>query len=515
MTSLLTVLFRLDTPDSADMFRSLFLMNPPEHQLLEGFPGSLVPLAGFVADREPDVLVGLCDFGRLPIEKLDEAVSEVLRSAPSPTLVGVTTTTASYRSALAVAASVKRVNAEAFVVFGGHHATPQDEIILKHHDDVDAVIRGEGERAMLALVRSGRAGPDVPSLTWRDRYTLRRNPLAPRLTIQELDSLPVNFHEEDIHTAAGKFHTVTYVSARGCPLSCHFCSVANEGIRAKSVDRVIEDLRVLVEVNGHRRVALEDNFFAASKRRTFEICAAIEAFRRTGPSFTWDCQTRLESVRDPEIVAAMERAGCEAVYLGVESLDPEHLQYLGKTADPERYLRILEQDVLPRLAASRIDPYINLQLGIPGDTPSRRTATLRLLARLGAIAARRGRQITIFPQLHVVYPGTRHFIDAVQTSRFGPMTQSIFEPFTEWERDQQPVLTWLGEHFAHGTGGVPEGILAVAPLREGRFEVEGDQVAAVSNHLDEIKEIASISLFQYKTYLTASTDELAPTSVTR
>lgn len=492
------------------MFRSLLLINPPQHQLLEGFPGSLIPLAGFVADRETELEVGLCDLGWLPIEELDTTIQATLRPLPMPMLVGITTTTASYQRALAVAGAVKRANPEAFVVLGGHHASPQDDIVLQHHSDVDAVIRGEGERALLALVQAGRAGPEVPSLTWRDQYTIRRNPMAARLTVEELNSLPVNYHEEDIRTAAGKFRTVTYVSARGCPLSCHFCSVANDTIRAKSVERVIEDIRLLVEEKGHRRIALEDNFFAANKRRTLDVCAALEQYRRAAPPFTWDCQTRLESMRDPEVIAAMERAGCEAVYLGVEALDPAHLVYLGKTVDPDRYLRILEQDVLPRLVASNINPYMNLQLGIPGDSASIRASTLTLLARLGAIAAARGRQITLFPQLHVVYPGTRHFMDAVQTNRFGPMTRSVFEPFTEWESEQQPVLTWLGEHFAHGTGGVAEGILSTDALLEGQFVVESDHVATVSDHLEQISEIPGISLFRYKAFLAGS--EMEPSA---
>ena len=37
----------------------------------------------------------------------------------------------------------------------------------------------------------------------------------------------------------------------------------------------------------------------------------------------------------------------------------------------------------------------------------------------------------------------------------------IFEDFTEWETAQTPILSWLGEHFTHGTGGLPVGLQVI------------------------------------------------------
>lgn len=493
------------------MIRSLLLINPPQHQLLEGFPGSLIPLACYVAGRATGVTVSLCDLGRLPSESLKSTIAATLAPLPQPVLIGITTTTASYQRALTVAREVRRQAADAFIVLGGHHATPQDEVVLRHHPEIiNGVLRGEGESALLALVQEAPRLDRVPNLTWLDHGTVRRNRSGPLLNQVELDSLAVTFHEEQIHTAPGKFHTVTYVSARGCPLSCHFCSVANEQIRAKSIPKVLEDIRFLVNERGFERIALEDNFFAANRRRTLAICEAIERLQpKLSHRFTWDCQTRVESIRDREVLTAMERAGCEAVYLGVESLIPEHLRYLGKTVDPERYLSLLEDEVVPRLLASTVDCYINVQLGLPGETPSQHQTTIETLSRLGEQARALGRRLTIFPQLHVVYPGTRHFTDAVTSARFGLHSASVFEPFTEWEMTQQPVLTWLGEHFAHGTGGIPEGILGPGALRRGDFVVEPERVEAISDCLSRIEALPGITVFRYKDFL-AEASEMPP-----
>ncbi len=89
---------------------------------------------------------------------------------------------------------------------------------------------------------------------------------------------------------------------------------------------------------------------------------------------------------------------------------------------------------MPWLLRSSIDCYINLQLGLPGEGPSHRENTLNLLQELGEQAVAHGRIITIFPQLHVVYPGTGHFHEALIESRFGPDGENVFEEFTRWEQ---------------------------------------------------------------------------------
>ena len=180
---------------------------------------------------------------------------------------------------------------------------------------------------------------------------------------------------------------VTYVSARGCPLKCSFCAVRASKIRAKSIPTVIEDLRYLVLQQGHHSIAIEDNFFAHQPRRTLELCAAIEQLQAEKP-FVWDCQTRVESMCRADVVSAMAGANCDAVNLGVESLVPDHLTFLGKTLKPDKYLQLLEEQAVPLMLGAGMAVNINLQLGIPGEDESHRQLTLWRLKRLGRVALR-------------------------------------------------------------------------------------------------------------------------------
>jgi hypothetical protein len=112
-----------------------------------------------------------------------------------------------------------------------------------------------------------------------------------------------------------------------------------------------------------------------------DLCTALERMQQT-VSFRWDCQTRVESLARPGVIDAIARAGCDAVYVGVEALDADTLIYLGKTDRPDRYVDTLFTVVVPQLLASSINCYINLQYGVVGDTSSKRERRQHIPARL-------------------------------------------------------------------------------------------------------------------------------------
>lgn len=493
------------------MLPPVFLVVPPQIGLLAGFANGLISLANFLRQELPSVHLELVDLSTALDDEVQAAARWVGSQASIPPIVGITTTTASYQSALRAARAFRRQRRDTLIVFGGHHASAQADVILDSHAGlVDVVVHGEGEIALSKLVTEYPRLWSVPGISFVDEAgDVRRTKPAPLLTPDELDHIAVTFDGIGVCSVPGKFDHVTYVSARGCPLRCAFCSVANQAIRAKSIHTVVEDIRQLVGQLGYKRVAIEDNFFAHSRKRTIELCDALAELRNE-MAFTWDCQTRVESMDRTGIIPAMEKAGCEAVYLGVEALCHDHLLYLAKTRNPLRYLDALQARVVPALLDSEIDCYINLQFGLPGETEHHRRETLMRLNAIGVMASNKGREITVFPQLHVVYPGTQHFHDAVSEGRFGPSGYRIFETFTRWEDEQKPILRWLGEHFAHGVGGIPEGILSPNKLRSGQFEVDVDRVLEVNAYLRDVERLEGISLFKYGSYL-ASTEYVVHT----
>jgi hypothetical protein len=490
------------------MKRDLLLVHPPQRGLLNGFASGLIDLANFVAARAPEIGVRVIDLALTPrADLVREARSAMRDTGPAP-IVGITTTTASYRASLDTARAFKAVAPEAIVVLGGHHASPQHDVILRRHAAIiDVVVRGEGENALLDLAR-GRRPADVPGCSTHNLGVLHVNPPGPLLSRDELDSLPVTFNGSSFRSAPGKFDHATYVSARGCPLRCAFCAVAGETIRAKSIRRVVADLRQLVTACGYSSIAIEDNFFAQNRARVLELCAAIAHLQsELDEPFAWDCQTRVESMHSRDVQRAFAEAGCEAVYLGIESFLEEELEYLGKTPRPQRYVE-MTFEVCAQLLEQTYDCYMNLQVALPGEDHRRQAARIERLTRLGRLAATRGRTITVFPQLAVIYPGTQHFWKAFEHGAFGPHGSEVFESFSEWEAHEEPIRRFLGENFAHGVGGIPLGLLDHERLRRrGEYVLADDSVGRLRDHLRALDQIEGVRVFKYGTHLAQMTAE--------
>lgn len=477
----------------------LVLVMPPQPSLLNGFASGLVSLANYVAAAMPDIAISILDLSTYSFEQAKEAViaSSISKKALR-TFVGITTTTASYQSALSIARIVKSINSNAITVLGGHHASSDPENILHNHADlVDLIAIGEGERTLCDLLKSYPELEKISGIAYLRQGEFYLAPPGKLLTTDELDSIPINYKDNGLIGVPGKFDHVTYISARGCPLPCAFCAVSNQKIRAKSINAVIRDIKQLLDM-GFSRIAIEDNFFAHSPARTKEMCEALVELRKNYKSFTWDCQTRVEALAREGTIEMLAKSGCEAVYIGVESLNPESLVYLNKTKNPQKYLSALYEKVIPNLLVTDIDCYINLQFGIPGESLENNQQTLTALKRLGKLAEKHNKVITVFPQLHVVYPGTFHYFQGIKDQRF---PKNVFEFFTAWESKKKPIISWFGEHFAHGTGGIPEGILNSELLKIGKFYINGESVIRITHNMEKTGRFRGIKVFSYRNYI--------------
>ena len=69
------------------------------------------------------------------------------------------------------------------------------------------------------------------------------------------------------------------------------------------------------------------------------------------------------------------------------------------------------------------------------------------------------------------------------------------------------ILTWLGEHFAHGTGGIPRGILDSGALSRGSFQVRVDKILGIANELRRLDDLDGVRLFRYGRYLARPSTE--------
>lgn len=303
----------------------------PKPPGLNVFSGTLLPRLGLpimgtiLARQGFDVRIYCQEIEQIDYEDL--YASEV---------VGISTTTSTAPLAYALADDLTKRGIP--TVIGGSHATFEPEEALEH---ATYCVRGEAEISFPELVRCI-LDKDEPSSIDGVSYVhdgdIRHNPEGK--PIEDLDSLP--FPDISLIHGVDKIKIRPVLTSRGCPFDCTFCSVTQmfgHKYRVRSVENVLEELRIARP----KQIFFYDDNFAANRRRTMELC---EGMLKYGVNTKWGAQVRVDIANDPELLSLMRKSGCDMLYIGLESVNPETLRAFNKRQDVEdieRCIRVLHE----------------------------------------------------------------------------------------------------------------------------------------------------------------------------
>jgi len=342
--------------------------------------GTFADTKGARIDVFDDQLLHLLDEAYAPAGFLDQL-------AEPPDIVGVQAVTCNLSSAADLLKRVKARYPNALTVMGGAVMASSDmdtEVVARGLADI--AVRGEGEVPFSALVycygTKGRAGLNkVPGIAYLDEDgKVAKNP-APS-SIRNLDSLPLparDLANFPIYHRVSRGRCGNILITRGCSYACTYCYSKHHwgrGQRRSSIQRVVEEVRILVEDHGLDRVRFEDDDFTENAAWVKEICRHFEE-TNLSRSMEWEVKGRPEHM-NPELLAVMRRAGCFRIMMGVESLEPERLKSLDR---PVQVTMI--EDGLKALRNAGIGCQATMILGIPGESDAAMRGTLEWLqARL-------------------------------------------------------------------------------------------------------------------------------------
>ncbi|HUT03433.1 MAG TPA: radical SAM protein [bacterium] len=263
------------------------------------------------------------------VENLSAGVLREVIKAKQPDLVGISTMTPTFKSALLAAKVAKESGAP--VVMGGPQLSiyPQETL---SHDCIDFGIIGEGEHAIVELVDaldSGRDPSGVRGLAYKSNGKVLLNPAAME---DDIDALPFPARDlinQNMYSSAVALDPMTtMISSRGCPFHCGFCAKFpwDDKVRFRSAKLVVDEIEHVVKQYGVREVMFYDTVMTLDKQRMTEICDEII---RRAIKIKWETPTRVDLV-DPELLSKMAKSGCARLRFGVESGVPSVLKLMRK-----------------------------------------------------------------------------------------------------------------------------------------------------------------------------------------
>jgi anaerobic magnesium-protoporphyrin IX monomethyl ester cyclase len=323
----------------------------------------------------------------------DDLLSALLNEF-KPDLVGATAVTMTVDHALTVLERIKTLDPDIPTVLGGPHATFCAADILASFPQVDAVVRGEGERSLVALARAVEDRSPwnrVPGIAFREKNHIVTTDLPPLADLNELPPPARQGIPLGRYRALGM--PVSMTTSRGCPFKCIFCvgrKMVGAKVRYRDPVRVVDEMAALNRLGFHQ-INLADDLFTANRNHCLAVCNEI---MHRGLTVNWTSFARVDTVAR-QTLEAMRRAGCTTISFGIESGSPEMLKRIKKGITLAQARRAMQLCL-----DCGIEPHASFILGLPGETPQTLRQTLEFGETLQNMGANHG--------FHILapFPGT-------------------------------------------------------------------------------------------------------------
>jgi radical SAM superfamily enzyme YgiQ (UPF0313 family) len=162
-------------------------------------------------------------------------------------------------------------------------------------------------------------------------------------------------------------HYSSFDAGRGCPFQCSFCTIINVQGR-KSRYRTPDDVEAIVRANAAQNITrffITDDNFARNRNWEPILDRLIDLRERQNFNIKLLIQVDTLCHRIPNFIEKAARAGCTAIFLGLENINPESLMGAKK-----RQNKIWEyREMLLAWRAQKVMTYAGYILGFPTDTP--------------------------------------------------------------------------------------------------------------------------------------------------
>lgn len=359
-----------------------------------GIPVSLLYLASVLEKEGIDVTIydALIDFDWRNIDRNKEGnyhigaswnvfTKKVLEYKPD--IAGITNPFSDFADyAVRAASEIKRGNKNIITVIGGPHATGAPESFHTKGSGVDYVVRGEGERTFVSLLRAlqNKASLDqVTGITYRVDSKVISTPPAP--FIGNLDELPLpayhliemeryfdivkaGFPSRNTFKYRGSEREVSIITSRGCPFQCVFCGNhlhMGRRWRYHSVEYILDHIALLITRYNVKHFHIEDDNLSLNKERFEQL---LEGIIKRKWDITWDTPNGIRADKLTKgILKKMKEAGCTYLVIGIES---GNQKVLDEVINKGLHL----QEIIETVSASKeigLDVHAFYMIGFPGE----------------------------------------------------------------------------------------------------------------------------------------------------
>lgn len=338
------------------------------------FPWGLAALAGSYQEAGYDVKILDGQAMQLSKEELSPKIDKF-----DFDIVGITSFSTQYPAVKLFAEYIKK-NHNVPVIVGGPLATYQAEMVLAT-TDADVCVIGEGEISGIEILKSWDDLGKVKGIAFRQNGNIVLTMSQDRFV--DLDQLPLpDFSLFDMekyiwhnNKFAGTSNTgiraMTFITSRGCPYRCHFCSKSCLSFRSMSPKKVYEMIAGLKNEFKLEEIYFGDELFLSSKSKFRELAPMLKSL-----NVPWAGQARVNLV-DREFLDLIKDTNCVGLGYGIESGSQKILNNMNKKITVKQI-----ELAMKYTQALKIPIKVQLIFGYPGEDEGTVQETIDLFTRV-------------------------------------------------------------------------------------------------------------------------------------
>ena len=238
------------------------------------------------------------------------------------------------------------------------------------------IIQNEPE----AIVPNERMDLDLPGYAW-DLLPFKKKPL-------DLYRSPM-WHAEYDEDKRSPYAAIQ--TSLGCQFKCSFCMInlinrkdkdeigvsSNySGMRFWSVDFIIKEFQKLIKMGVHT-IKITDEMFLLNPKYYLPLCKKLSEINKNDNLRMW-AYSRIDTVKNPEILSLVRKAGIKWLCLGIESADKKVRLEVSKG----KFDDVDVEKIVSQVHNADIDVMANYMYGLPGDDHESIKKTFNLSLKL-------------------------------------------------------------------------------------------------------------------------------------
>jgi anaerobic magnesium-protoporphyrin IX monomethyl ester cyclase len=318
------------------MAAKVVLINPARHFIANAhglgylIPLGLVSIGGSLIDA--GFTVKLIDHD-LYGWSYPQLIDEIAAYKADYILLGHSGSTAAHNTAIKTIKAIHKKLPHLHIVYGGVYPSYAHRSVMFDCEEIDAIVRGEGEQTVVSLIRTWEQTNDlskVDGVTWRNGEEIIVN--RSRTLIKNLDEYRLGWELVDWtrYSMFGFKSAAGLQFSRGCTLTCTYCGqwMFWKKWRHRSPENVVEQLKILSNQYAVKIVWFADENFAADREVAKQLLERI-IDADLGLSLNLN-MTAADVVRDADLMPLYKRAGVDYIVMGIETLKNHVVTHIRK-----------------------------------------------------------------------------------------------------------------------------------------------------------------------------------------